>query len=207
MENGKLAYSVYILTKRKEIIIMSKKLLIMIPGHAFTTGDPYPICTRQDGFSNLFDKVTTLSYKGTKDGASIVQQTAEIVKLIRETAKGYDEVVLMGNSAGGYHAVMAAKDILFANKFKKAANRTNITKIVGISSAAIPSLAVSYVLKNTPIFAIHAENDTTVPVAMARAFAAAVSSTILMTDSGLGHNTMGIIDKYVKEIREFMERG
>ena len=186
---------------------MSKKLLIMIPGHAFTTGDPYPICTRANGFANLFDKTITLTYKGTKDGASIVKQTAEIVKLIRDAAKGYDEVVLMGNSAGGYHAVMAAKDIIFANRFKKPADIVNITKIIGISSAAIPSLAISIVLKNTPIFEIHAENDTTVPIAFARTFAAAVPSTILMTDSSLGHNTMGIIDKDVKEIREFIQRG
>lgn len=90
-----------------------------IHGGAFVAGHADTLDTQSDRISRDWNAaVVTIDYKLAKDGITIeygVKEVVDTVKYFKEHADEYNldtrKFVLMGYSAGGYHAMMAALEL------------------------------------------------------------------------------------------------
>lgn len=90
-----------------------------IHGGAFVAGHADMLDTQSDRISKDWNAaIVTIDYKLAKDGITIeygVKEVVDTVKYFKEHADEYnldtEKIVLMGYSAGGYHAMMAALEL------------------------------------------------------------------------------------------------
>lgn len=91
-------------------------LIINLHGGAFVAGDADTLDTQSDRLSKNWNAVVvTVNYKLAKGDISIAYGTTEVVDVVNyfiDHADEYhidaDQIVMLGYSAGGYHAMMAA---------------------------------------------------------------------------------------------------
>jgi pimeloyl-ACP methyl ester carboxylesterase len=171
---------------------MNKKLF-MVTGHSFMYGYPYPLNTREHVFADLFDEVKTLAYDGLNQGKSPSQQKAQLKEEIINLTTEFDDVYLLGTSAGGHLAIHLAMAL---------------PCVKGIVTISAPTVAPMFPIGrfNKPHLMIQAENDTTVPAVNAKLWKLWHKGNVrLILNPDMGHGTIQLLDKYTKDIREFFK--